>query len=149
LDTTDIPLSNWRTVNLPTFKKMLLPGPTADGIERFMNMDLIRNNKNLKVLNMTELTPLAAEVPFALETGPEYPLWFHKGVGMFDKETDMFCNRIQNKYYDVVLFEYIPYLNNFYPYKVREYLEKNYRKVDSFVAPRKPTPNAWVEVYVK
>ena len=98
---------------------------------------------------MTELTPLAAEVPFELERGAEYPLWFHKGVGMFDKETDMFCKRIEGKYYDMVLFEYIPYLNNFYPYKVRESLEQNYRKIDSFVAPRKPTPNAWVEVWVK
>lgn len=149
LDTTDIPLYNWRTVNLPTFKKILVPAPTADGIERLMNLDLVKNNKNLKVLNMSELTPLAAEVPFTLETGSHYPLWFHKGVGMFDKETNMFCDRIEKKYYDLVLFEYIPYLNNFYPYKVREYLEKNYRKIDSFVAPRKPTPHAWVEIYVK
>lgn len=149
LDTTDIPMHKWRTVNLKTFEKMLLPGPTADGIERLMNMDLVKNNKNLKVLNMTELTPLAAEIPFELERGSHYPLWYHKGVGMFDKETNMFCDRIENKYYDLVLFEYIPYLNNFYPYKVREYLEKNYKKIDSFVAPRKPTPNAWVEVWVK
>ena len=149
MDTTDIPLHQWRSVNLKSFEKMLVPGPTADGIERLMNLDLIKNNKNLKVLNMTELTPLAAEVPFALERGSYYPLWFHKGVGMFDKETDMFCKRIEGKYYDMVLFEYIPYLNNFYPYKVRENLEKNYRKLDSFVAPRKPTPNAWVEVWVK
>ena len=149
MDTSDIPLHQWRTVNLKSFEKMLLPGPTADGIERLMNMDLVKNNKNLKVLNMTELTPLAAEVPFELEKGPYYPLWFHKGVGMFDKETDMFTDRIEKKHYDMVLYEYIPYLNNFYPYKVREYLEKNYRKVDSFVAPRKPTPHAWVEVWVK
>lgn len=147
LDTTDIPMYRWRTVDLPAFKKILVPDSTAAGIERFMT--LVKGKPNLKVLNMTELTPLAAEVPFALEQGSYYPLWFHKGVGMFDKETDMFCNRIEKKYYDVVLYEYIPYLNNFYPYKVREYLEKNYRKVDSFVAPRKPTPNAWVEVYVR
>lgn len=149
MDTTDIPLHQWRTVNLKSFEKMLLPGPTADGIERLMKMPVLQNNKNVRVLNMTELTPLAAEVPFELERGAHYPLWFHKGVGMFDKETDMFCQRIEGKYYDMVLFEYIPYLNNFYPYKVRDYLEKNYRKVDSFVAPRKPTPNAWVEVWVK
>ena len=98
---------------------------------------------------MTELTPLAAEIPYQLDANPPYPLWYHKGVGIFDKEIDTFCNRISRNYYDLVLYEFIPYLNNFYPYKVREYLEKNYRKVDSFVAPRKPTPHAWVEVYVK
>ncbi|MDF2187618.1 hypothetical protein [Paraflavitalea sp. CAU 1676] len=148
-DSTDIPLDQWRVPKLKSFERIMMPNPTVDGIERLMNMDLVKNGKNLKVLNMSELTPLAAEVPFALETGPEYPLWFHKGVGMFDKETDMFVNRIQNKHYDLVLFEYIPYLNNFYPFKVREALQANYKKVDVFTAPRKPSSTAWVEVYVK
>ena len=149
LDTTDIPLSQWRVPNLKSFQKMLLPNPTVDGIERLMNMDLVKEKKNLKVLNMTELTPLAAEIPFELEANSHYPLWFHKGVGMFQKETDTFCNRINRNYYDLVLYEYIPYLNNFYPYEVRDCLEKNYLKLDSFPAPRKPTPHAWVEVYRK
>lgn len=149
MDTTDISLNQWRVPNLTSFEKIMVPNPTADGIERLMNMDLVKNNKNLKVLNMSELTPLAAEIPYTLETGPEYPLWFHKGVGMFDKETNMFINRIQNKHYDLVLFEYIPYLNNFYPFKVREALQAHYKKVDAFVAPRKPSSDAWVEVYVK
>ena len=149
LDTTDIPLSQWRQPNLKVFRKILLPNPTADGIERLMNSELVRSGKTLRALNMSELTPLAAEVPFSLEASPTYPLWYHKGVAMFQKETDTFCNRIKNHYYDLVLFEYIPYLNNFYPYEIRNCLESNYRKVDSFPAPRKPTPHAWVEVYVR
>ena len=147
LDTTDIPLSQWREPNLKSFRKILLPNPTVDGVERLMNLDLVKATKNLKVLNMTELTPLAAEVPFQLEASPGYPLWYHKGVGMFAKETDTFCKRITSNYYDLVLYEYIPYLNNFYPYEIRECLEKNYQKIDSFVAPRKPSSHAWIEVY--
>ncbi|HKP32348.1 MAG TPA: hypothetical protein VJT83_06460, partial [Chitinophagaceae bacterium] len=149
MDTMDIPVSQWRVPNLRSFKKVMLPNPTVDGIERLMQLPIIKEKKELKVLNMTELTPLAAEIPFRLETGSYYPLWYHKGVAMFDKETKMFCDRINNKEYDLVLFEYIPYLNNFYPFEVRDCLEKNYRKIDSFVAPRKPSPNAWVEVYVR
>ncbi|HYJ37724.1 MAG TPA: hypothetical protein VEV87_03875, partial [Chitinophagaceae bacterium] len=149
LDTTDIPMNEWRTPNLNTFQKILLPNPTVDGIERLMNLDIVKGKKNLKVLNMTELTPLAAEIPFELEANTHYPLWYHKGVGMFDKETNMFCDRINKGYYDLVLYEYIPYLNNFYPYEVRSCLEKNYLKIDSFPAPRNPTPHAWVEVYRK
>ena len=61
----------------------------------------------------------------------------------------MFVDRINSNYYDLVLYEYIPYLNNFYPYQVREALIKNYNRVDTFVAPRKPTNHAWVEVYKK
>jgi hypothetical protein len=148
-DSTDIPMNQWREIPLKSFDKMLLPGPTVDGINRLMQMPLIKNNKHLKVLNMSELTPLAKELPFNLETGSYYPLWYHKGVGMFQKETDMFCDRIRNNYYDLVLFEYIPYLNNFYPFEVRDCLIDNYEKVDVFTAPRKPSLQAWVEVYIK
>ncbi len=148
-DSTDVPMSQWRTIPLKSFGKMLLPGPTVDGINRLMDMDMVKNNKHLRVLNMTELTPLAYEMKFDLEQSSEYPLWYHKGVGMFQKETNMFCDRIKNNYYDIVMFEYIPYLNNFYPFQVRDALMKNYERIDVFTAPRKPSMQAWVEVYVK
>jgi hypothetical protein len=152
-DSSDIPLSEWRTIPLKSFNKILLPGPTVDGINRLMQMDIVKKNmgkgNQLKVLNMTELTPLARELNFELERGSYYPLWYHKGVSMFQKETDMFCDRIQKNYYDLVLFEYIPYLNNFYPFEVRDYLQRYYKKVDNFTAPRKPSLQAWVEVYVR
>jgi hypothetical protein len=148
-DTTDVPVDKWRTSNLKSFHKMLLPGPTIDGIDRLMSMDLVKNNQHLKVLNMTELTPLAYEMKFELEANSDYPLWFHKGVGMFQQQTNMFCDRIKNNYYDLVMFEYIPYLNNFYPFQVRDRLLQYYERVDVFTAPRKPSLQAWVEVYVK
>ena len=147
-DSSDVPMDKWRIPKLASFKKMLLPGPTVDGIERLMNMDLVKTNPHLKVLNMTELTPLAYEMKFDLERSPGYPLWFHKGVGMFQQQTDTFCNRIKNNYYDLVLFEYIPFLNNFYPFQVRDSLLRYYNRVDVFVAPRRPSIQAWVEVYV-
>ncbi|HUR10886.1 MAG TPA: hypothetical protein VM012_05930 [Flavitalea sp.] len=149
LDTTDIPLTRWRIPDAPSFKKILVPAPTADGIERLLKSPLVRNNKNLRVLNMSELTPLARDIPFSLEKGTHYPLWYHKGVALFDRETKMFVDRIEKNYYDLVLFEYIPYLNNFYPFTVRAALEKYYERIDVFPAPRKPSSDAWVEVYVK
>ena len=152
-DTSDIPMDQWRTMPLKAFHKMLMPGPTVDGINRLMQLPMVRNHMEkgapLKVLNMTELTPLAHEMSFELEKGSHYPMWYHKGVSMFQKETNMFCNRIQNNYYDLVLFEYIPYLNNFYPFEVRDCLLNNYQKIDVFTAPRKPSLQAWVEVYVR
>lgn len=148
-DSSDVPMSNWRVPSIPVFKKMLLPGPTIDGIERLMKMEQVKNNPHPKILNMSELTPLAYAMHFDLEQSPEYPLWFHKGVGMFQQQTDMFCDRIKNNYYDVVIFEYMPFLNNFYPFQVRDSLMKYYDRVDVFAAPRKPTVQAWVEVYVR
>lgn len=149
LDTTAVPLHEWRLSSLPTLRKVLLPGPTVDGIERLMNSDIVKSGRELKVLNMSELTTLAAEIPFKLEAGSYYPLWFHKGVGMFEKETKMFVDRVQQNYYDLVLFQYVPYSNNIYPFSVREALTRNYERVDSFPVPRNPSSHAWIEVYVK
>ena len=125
-----------------------MPGPTAEGIERVLQLDVVRDNSDLKVLNMTELTPLAYAMPYALETGPTQPLWYHKGVGMFQREEDRFISRIEKQEYDLVLYEYIPFLNNFYPFEVRDVLRQHYRQVDEFLAPRRPA-NANIEVYVK
>jgi hypothetical protein len=149
IDTTAVPLNEWRLSSLPTLKKVLLPGPTVDGIDRLMNSSLVKSRRNLKVLNMSELTTLAAEIPFDLETGKDYPLWFHKGVGMFEKETNMFISRIKNNYYDLVLFEYVPYSNNIYPFSVRQALMENYKRTDTFPVPRNPSSHAWIEIYVQ
>ena len=147
LDTTAIPLTNWRLSALPTLKKVLLPGPTVDGLDRLMKSEIVKSGKDLKVLNMSELTTLAAEIPFKLETGKNFPLWFHRGVGMFDRETNMFVDRVKQNYYDLVIFEYVPYSNNIYPFKVRAALLENYNRVDTFPVPRNPSSHAWIEIY--
>ncbi len=149
IDTTAVPLHSWRLTGLPTLHKVLVPGPTADGIDRLMNMDLVKNRKDLKVLNMSELTTLAAEIPFKLETGSHYPLWYHKGVGMFNKEIRMFTDRVNSHYFDLVIFQYVPYSNNIYPFHVREALMENYQRTDTFPVPRNPSSHAWIEIYVK
>ncbi len=145
----------WKYSSLPVFAKMSMPGPTVDGIDRLMNMDLIRQDRegkapgNLKILNMTELTPLAAAIPYELERSDEYPLWYHLGVCMFNKQAEMFEGRIVRKEYDLVLFEYIPSLNNFFPFRIRDELRAHYRMADSFMAPRRDDDGSVIEVYVK
>ena len=126
-----------------------MPEPTVRGIERLMNSSLVKTKKDLQVLNMTELTPLAAEIPYRLQTGPQYPLWYHLGVGMFNKEAEIFEKEIVNGKYDLVLFEYLPGLNNFYPFRVRDILLTHYQKIDSFNAPRRGDSKGMIEVYVK
>ncbi|PZR27844.1 MAG: hypothetical protein DI535_08840 [Citrobacter freundii] len=148
-DTTDIPLAQWKFSGLKAFDKIYMPGPTVDGIKRLMAMDLIKQKQPLKVLNMTELTPLAVEIPFELEKGSHYPLWYHLGVGMFNKQAEMFEKNIAEKKYDLVLFEHIPTLNNFYPFRVRDSLKVHYQMIDSFIAPRRGDTKGTIEVYVK
>ena len=147
LDTTAVPLDKWRLCSLPTLHKILLPGPTVDGLDRLMKSDIVKSGRALKVLNMSELTTLAAEIPYELEKGSGFPLWFHRGVGMFDKETNMFIDRVQHNYYDLVIFEYVPYSNNIYPFSVRRALMDNYNRVDTFPVPRNPSSHAWIEIY--
>jgi hypothetical protein len=148
-DTVDGSDAKWKASEWRSFKKILMPEATIEGISRFMNMDIVKQHKDLKVLNMSELTPLAAEVPFALEKGSEYPLWFHLGVGMFNKQAIMFEKKIADKDYDLVLFEYVPSLNNFYPFRVRDSLITHYQKIDSFPAPRRGDTRGVIEVYRK
>ena len=156
----DIPMSEWVECELPAFRKISMPAPTVAGIHRLLDMDLIRKYRegrkpgdapgDLKVLNMSELTPLAAEIPYSLERNPQLPLWYHLGVGMFNRQADTFETRIRDHYYDLVLFEYIPTLNNFYPFRVRDTLRLQYSQVDSFPAPRRGAETQGViEVFVR
>jgi hypothetical protein len=148
-DPPEIPMSEWTLSGLRSFDKIYMPKNTVAGIQRLLNSDLVRNNKNLQVLNMTELTPLAVEMPYELEKGSEIPLWHHLGVAMFNKEAKMYEDRIINKQYDLVLFEHIPPLNNFYPFRVRDTLIRHYQKIDSFPAPRRGDTQGTIEVFIK
>lgn len=149
-DTTEIPMDQWVSTGLTSFNKIKLPQPTVDGIHRLLSLPLVKQHPNdLQVLNMSELTPLAVEMPYKLDQGPEIPLWYHLGVAMFNKEAKMYEQRIAQKQYDLVLFEYIPTLNNFYPFRVRDSLRKNYQLADSFFAPRRGDTKGMIEVYVK
>lgn len=148
-DTTEVPMWQWSYTGLRSFEKISMPKPTVDGIHRIMNLPLVHQKKDLRVLNLTELTPLAAELPYKEETGPDIPLWYHLGVGMFNKEAAMYERKILNKQYDLVLFEYISTLNNFFPFRIRDTLQNHYNKIDSFMAPRRGETKGIIEVYVK
>jgi hypothetical protein len=146
----DVPTEQWVECGLPVFNRIMMPPSTAEGIQRLMKMDLVVQNKgDLKVLNMSELTPLAAAIPYSPERNGQLPLWFHLGVGMFNRQADSLEARIRDHHYDLVLYEYLPTLNNFYPFRVRDSLRVHYRLVDSFMAPRRGLETrGTIEIYV-
>ncbi|MFT4847499.1 MAG: hypothetical protein ACI8Q1_002270 [Parvicella sp.] len=141
----NINMSEWGFSKLRAFKGIYMPQSTVEGMQRLMQMEEVKNH-NPNVLNMTELTPLAYEIGFELRKNK--PLWYHKGVGMFQREVDQYVAEIKNQEYDVVLFETIPYLNNFFPEEVYGSLIENYQMVDRFLAPRRPT-DSHIEVYIR
>lgn len=145
-DTMELDKATWRLSEFKGFDKVYMPVETIEGIRRIKAMPMFSGSDKPKVLNMSELTPLAYELGFELETG--LPLWYHLNVGMFDQQMKIFKDRVDQKYYDLVLFEIVPNLNNFYPYAVQDALKKHYRKIDVFQAPRRKT-NELIEVYQK
>ena len=135
----------WQPANFKGFDNVLMPKETVEGVEKLLALDISKKD-SLKVLNMSELTPLALEMNY---TPPvDQPLWYHLNIGIFQKQVDEFCRKVRSREYDLVLFQDIPGLVHFFPYQVRDSLEKYYKLENKFLAPRK-LENSYVEVYVK
>jgi hypothetical protein len=135
----------WISTTIRGFERVTMPSETVQGMKRLLE-DVSTRPKPPMVLNMSELTPLALEMNYVPPTNQ--PLWYHLNIGIFDKEVDEFCKRVARQEYDVVLFEDIPDLTEFYPYRVRDALREHYVLKDTFLAPRK-LENSIIEVYVK
>lgn len=133
----------WGLTKYKTLRHIKVPNQTYEGMKRLE--PLFAKKKDLKVLNMSELTFLAYEFDYTPLT--RQPLWYHLGVGIFDKEVKELSERIKNHYYDIVLFEDIPSLNNFYPYSLRDDLREYYTQKDRFLAPRK-LEDSYIEVFI-
>lgn len=131
-----------------TMDRLYLAENTIEGINKIRALEVFRNNPDPKVLNMSELTSLAYEIPFTPLTNQ--PMWFHQGVSIFQKEVDEFCERVASQEYDVVLFETIPEKEviNFYPMDVKACLDEHYQHEFSFLAPRTPE-ESFIHVYTK
>lgn len=146
-DTIKVSRNDWITPkDMPAFKYILMPPSTVEGIKRLKALDIDFNTA--KVLNMSELTPLAHELGYLLESGPNIPLWYHREVALFDREVNMICGKIKSNYYDLVIFENIDYLNDFYPKEIKNCLDEYYHLEDSFLAPRE-IQSSYIYVYKK
>jgi hypothetical protein len=117
-------------------EKLFLAESTLDGIKKIKSLDVVKNKKDLKVLNMSELTSLAYEIPFTPLTNQ--PMWFHQTVSIFDKEVEWFCDKVAKGEYDLVIFESVSpkEVINFYPEDVHKCLDEHYKFEFSFLAPQ-------------
>ncbi len=136
----------WKTSNYKSFKKITLPNATISGMDSVKILyDLLESKKPI-VLNMSELTPLAVELGY--EPIRNLPLWYHLNVGIFRSQVDTISSNIRNQTYDLVLFEFVPGLDNFYPFELRDSLKKYYANPLVFPAPRKDGKSI-IEVFIK
>ena len=135
----------WELSEFKSLEKVKLPKETIEGIRNLKALKIIDSRSNAKVLNLTELTMLAYELNYV--PMKNLPLWYHLNVGIFQNQVDTICKNIAQKEYDLVLFEEIPSLDNFFPEEIRVALKKNYKLNDSFLAPRKEG-DSFIEVYL-
>jgi hypothetical protein len=133
-----------------SMEKLYLAESTLEGIKKIKNLDIVKNTPKdkLKVLNMSELTSLAYELGFTPLINQ--PMWFHQTVSIFQEEVDWFCDNVENKEYDLVIFESVSpkEVINFYPEDVRKCLEQHYKFEFSFLAPRHPE-ESYIYVFTK
>jgi hypothetical protein len=130
-----------------TMEKLYLAEETLQGIKKIKALPQMKD-KNVRVLNMSELTSLAYEVPFTPLINQ--PMWFHQTVSVFDKEVAWFCDNVRKQEYDVVLFESVSTKEviNFYPEDVHTALKENYKYEFTFLAPRTPE-ESYIHVFTK
>lgn len=140
---------DWVEPDIEVFKNIKLPKETISGIRQVCDLADSRKERSLSVLNMSELTQLAEIVPYELKSNMDQPLWFHQGVAFFDREYEKHCTKIENGAYDLVLFQDIPELNNFYPNDLLECIKQDkYVLKFKFLAPRIPE-TSFIYVYAK
>jgi hypothetical protein len=131
-----------------TMEDLYLAENTIEGIEKIRNLPVFKTKKDPIVLNMSELTSLAYEIPYTPITNQ--PMWFHQTVSVFDKEVKWFSENVRNKQYDVVIFESVnpEEVINFYPEDVHDALKETYHYEFSFLAPRTPE-KSYIHVFTK
>jgi len=137
----------WIASEFTAIKDMKLPPATLDGIRNLKKLDVWKK-KDIRVLNMSELTFLAYEFGYTPEHSSRHPLWYHKHVGIFDREIQYLCEQIDKGTYDVVIFEPIPYLRDYFANEVQACAQQKYKMVMRFPAPKVDTKSS-IEVYVK
>lgn len=131
-----------------SMEHLYLAESTLDGIKKIENLPVFKTEKDPKVLNMSELTSLAYEIPFTPLTNQ--PMWFHQTVSVFDKEVKWFVEKVKSHEYDVVIFESVSTKEviNFYPEDVLIALKEHYNYEFTFLAPRTPE-ESYIHVFTK
>ena len=148
-DSSQMAAGPWIFSDLKAFERIYMPAATVEGIRRFMAHPIVKSKNDApQILNLTELTPLAYEAGFALPAGKDQPLWYHQGVSIFQPQVDKICDKIKNQEYDMVLYEFLAGLNNFYAFQIRDCLKEYYLQADEFPAPRSDGYSP-IEVYVR
>jgi hypothetical protein len=129
------PQTRWVKTGLKSIDNIKFPKESKEGISRLIELSK-RYDGDIRVLNMSQLTFMAYEMNFIPEASSSQPLWYHKGVNVFEREIDFLCRQIQENAYDIIIFQDIPKLRDYFPYEVFDCAQKEYNKEFEF-------PSTW------
>ncbi|WP_217425429.1 hypothetical protein [Polynucleobacter tropicus] len=106
-----------------------------------------RNVTKLKVLNISELTPLYAELGSVPPL--HYPLWYHKGISLFPQEIQMIDRDLDDAKFDVVILQNAHGQVNFEEFLTRLQSNPNYETLRErgFISPSTSTGDTCREGY--
>jgi hypothetical protein len=133
--------------SMPYFKNVMGSPDSIVLIEKLQEIAKANPNTSLKVLNISELTPIYAE----LGSSPplHYPLWYHTNISLFQNEIKVIDRDIDDNQFDVILLQDAHGQANFDEFLTR--LQKNSHsqtvRERGFVSPTTSTGDTCYEGY--
>lgn len=133
--------------SMPYFKNVMGSDDSIIMIEQLQEIFKGKATGALKVLNISELTPLYAE----LESAPplHYPLWYHNKISLFPGEIRMIDQDIDNNLFDVIVLQNAHGQANFEEFLTRLQGNPHYQSLreKGFVSPTTSTGDTCFEGY--
>ena len=133
--------------SMPYFKNVMGSDDSVAMIKQLQEIAKANPDKALKVLNISELTPIYAELGSAPPL--HYPLWYHTKISLFPKEIKMIDRDIDEDKFDVILLQDAHGQANFDEFLTRLQKNPNYQTLRErgFVSPTTSTGDTCDEGY--
>lgn len=133
--------------SMPYFKNVMGSNDSILMIEKLQEIVKAKPNVALKVLNISELTPIYAELGSAPPL--HYPLWYHTKISLFPKEIKLINQDIDKNHFDIVLLQNAHGQANFEEFLTRLQKNPHYQTLRErgFVSPTTSTGDTCYEGY--
>ena len=133
--------------SMPYFRNVMGSDDSIIMIKDLQEVAKANGNKSLKVLNISELTPIYAELGSAPPL--HYPLWYHTKISLFPREIEIIDRDIDENKFDIVILQNAHGQANFEEFLGR--LQKNHDyqtlRERGFVSPTTSTGDTCHEGY--
>ncbi len=133
--------------SMPYFKNVMGSNDSIVMIEKLQEIAKSNPNVPLKVLNISELTPIYAELGSAPPL--HYPLWYHTKISLFPKEIRLIDRDIDDNKFDVILLQNAHGQANFEEFLAHLQSNSHYESLRErgFVSPTTSTGDTCYEGY--